>query len=340
MHRPRRWNAREGVWMGHERKRGKLADLNALLRGPSGVGPARLLVIVGDTRALPACATSSRSTPTRSCPAMRRRQMVGRWRTRSTGPRFGRGATLRGGGRGLRHPAAARGREPDQRDRSGYARLFGGEAGHRPLHARRLRCLPGSVRRGLLHRQGHLRRRRVRARAARPLPREPHPEPRPDRRLLRALRPAQRRAAVSRTRPRATASTWRAATAGFAATGSLPGWLRDACTLPARHAIRCPRWRAGRSRQPAPQPDADCAAAAAAAGLVAAARTRHVDPAGAGHPGLVPLAALAAWRCCVRRCTDGARTAAPRPVPPIGTRSVAATAALAGLPALRGWPTA
>jgi cyclic beta-1,2-glucan synthetase len=32
-HRSRRWNARERVWMGYERKRGKLADLNALLRG-------------------------------------------------------------------------------------------------------------------------------------------------------------------------------------------------------------------------------------------------------------------------------------------------------------------
>ncbi|HYE40118.1 MAG TPA: cyclic beta 1-2 glucan synthetase, partial [Ramlibacter sp.] len=32
LHRPRRWNAREGVWMGHERKRGKLAELNAFLR--------------------------------------------------------------------------------------------------------------------------------------------------------------------------------------------------------------------------------------------------------------------------------------------------------------------
>ncbi|MEP6938730.1 MAG: glucoamylase family protein, partial [Rudaea sp.] len=30
-HRPRRFNPHEGVWMGHERKRGKLADLNALL---------------------------------------------------------------------------------------------------------------------------------------------------------------------------------------------------------------------------------------------------------------------------------------------------------------------
>ena len=33
LHRPRRWNAQEHVWMGYERKRGKLADLNAYLRG-------------------------------------------------------------------------------------------------------------------------------------------------------------------------------------------------------------------------------------------------------------------------------------------------------------------
>ena len=31
-HRPRRWNAQEGVWMGYERKRGKLAEFNAFLR--------------------------------------------------------------------------------------------------------------------------------------------------------------------------------------------------------------------------------------------------------------------------------------------------------------------
>jgi cellobiose phosphorylase len=33
LHRPRLWNPREGVWMGHERKRGKLQDLNRYLRG-------------------------------------------------------------------------------------------------------------------------------------------------------------------------------------------------------------------------------------------------------------------------------------------------------------------
>ena len=33
LHRQRRWNAAEGVWMGWERKRGKLVELNRLLRG-------------------------------------------------------------------------------------------------------------------------------------------------------------------------------------------------------------------------------------------------------------------------------------------------------------------
>jgi cyclic beta-1,2-glucan synthetase len=32
-HRPRRWNRHDGTWMGYERKRGKLEELNALLRG-------------------------------------------------------------------------------------------------------------------------------------------------------------------------------------------------------------------------------------------------------------------------------------------------------------------
>jgi cyclic beta-1,2-glucan synthetase len=49
LHRPRRWNASERVWMGQERKRGKLADLNALLRGG---GHDRFSLIVGNTAAL------------------------------------------------------------------------------------------------------------------------------------------------------------------------------------------------------------------------------------------------------------------------------------------------
>lgn len=47
-HRARSWNAQEGVWMGYERKRGKLADLNATLRG----APNRFAVVVGETAKL------------------------------------------------------------------------------------------------------------------------------------------------------------------------------------------------------------------------------------------------------------------------------------------------
>ncbi len=48
-HRPRQWNAAECCWMGHERKRGKLAELNALLRGQ---GRERFLLIAGDIATL------------------------------------------------------------------------------------------------------------------------------------------------------------------------------------------------------------------------------------------------------------------------------------------------
>ena len=39
-HRPRRWNPQERVWMGYERKRGKLAELNSLLRSGANNAPA------------------------------------------------------------------------------------------------------------------------------------------------------------------------------------------------------------------------------------------------------------------------------------------------------------
>ncbi|MGH8674835.1 MAG: cyclic beta 1-2 glucan synthetase, partial [Burkholderiales bacterium] len=48
-HRARRWNPQERLWMGYERKRGKLAALNALLRG----GPKDLFAwVVGETGVL------------------------------------------------------------------------------------------------------------------------------------------------------------------------------------------------------------------------------------------------------------------------------------------------
>ncbi len=44
-HRPRHWNPKENVWMGYERKRGKITELNSLLRGSSH---ERFSHIVGD----------------------------------------------------------------------------------------------------------------------------------------------------------------------------------------------------------------------------------------------------------------------------------------------------
>ncbi len=49
MHRPRRWNAGEQRWMGYERKRGKLSDLNALLRDQA---QGNFSCIVGRTEVL------------------------------------------------------------------------------------------------------------------------------------------------------------------------------------------------------------------------------------------------------------------------------------------------
>ncbi|MBE0546043.1 MAG: cyclic beta 1-2 glucan synthetase [Verrucomicrobia bacterium] len=49
-HRPRRWNQVESLWMGYERKRGKLTEFNALLRGGSRDCFSE---IVGDTAILP-----------------------------------------------------------------------------------------------------------------------------------------------------------------------------------------------------------------------------------------------------------------------------------------------
>ena len=56
-HRPRRWNARERVWMGYERKRGKLAALNSFLRSgeesrTDDLSGNPFSLIVGNTKVL------------------------------------------------------------------------------------------------------------------------------------------------------------------------------------------------------------------------------------------------------------------------------------------------
>ncbi len=50
-HRPRRWNTRDHIWMGYERKRGKLTELNSLLRGQ---GADYFSLVVGEPDLFPA----------------------------------------------------------------------------------------------------------------------------------------------------------------------------------------------------------------------------------------------------------------------------------------------
>ena len=49
-HRPRNWNPQENAWMGYERKRGKLSELNSLLRGSA---KERFSLIIGDQSIFP-----------------------------------------------------------------------------------------------------------------------------------------------------------------------------------------------------------------------------------------------------------------------------------------------
>ncbi len=182
--------------MGYERKRGKLADLNALLRGG---GSARFSLVVGETMALRDVQyVITLDTDTRAAArlgaAVRRRDGAS-----AQSPAFrGRGQRRqrRAGDRRVRDTAAAREHQPARREPLVVRAPARRRPGHRSVHARRLGRLPGRVRRGVLHRQGDLRRRRVRARAQEPLSREPDPEPRPARGLLRAVGAAERRAAV------------------------------------------------------------------------------------------------------------------------------------------------
>ncbi len=80
LHRRRVWNETEGCWLGWERKRGKLCELNRLLRGAHGHH-------LSWTR--PPCprasATWSPWTRTRGCRATRSGGSSARWPIRSTG---------------------------------------------------------------------------------------------------------------------------------------------------------------------------------------------------------------------------------------------------------------
>ena len=130
-HRARRWNAHERVWMGYERKRGKLADLNALLRG----GPDRFALVTGTTQVLPAVKYVITLDTDTQLPRDSARQFVGTMAHPLNHPRFNQTAAgAQGprviGGYGILQPRVAVSLPGTNRSR--YARLFGAEPGIDP----------------------------------------------------------------------------------------------------------------------------------------------------------------------------------------------------------------
>ena len=129
-HRKRRWNEAEGRWMGWERKRGKLHELNALLRGSTDDRHP-------DHRAAPrrprrpTCATWSRSTPTRGCPGARSGASWGRSPIRSTSRRFDPRAGRVTQGYGVLQPRITS-TLPAEHEASIFQRIFSGSAGIDP----------------------------------------------------------------------------------------------------------------------------------------------------------------------------------------------------------------
>ncbi len=126
-HRPRRWNPREQIWMGYERKRGKLADLNALLRG----GPKdNFSLIVGATETLPDIKYVITLDTDTQLPRDSARQFVGAMAHPLNRPSYDEARQRVTAGYGILQPRVSvslSGSSPSR-----YARLYGGEPGIDP----------------------------------------------------------------------------------------------------------------------------------------------------------------------------------------------------------------
>jgi len=129
LHRPRRWNPREGKWMGYERKRGKLADLNALLRG---AGDERFSLIAGDISRLSGVRYVITLDTDTQLPRDSAWQFIATMAHPLNRPRFGGSAQSPRvvEGYGILQPRV--GVSLAAANRTRYGRLFGGEPGIDP----------------------------------------------------------------------------------------------------------------------------------------------------------------------------------------------------------------
>lgn len=128
-HRARRWNPREGAWMGYERKRGKLADVNALLRDPA---TRRFAAVAGDLSLLAGVRYVITLDTDTQLPRDAAWKFVATMEHPLNRPRFGGPPDARRvvDGYGILQPRV--GVSLLAANRSRYGRLFGGDSGVDP----------------------------------------------------------------------------------------------------------------------------------------------------------------------------------------------------------------
>ncbi|MDP1527256.1 MAG: glucoamylase family protein [Rhodocyclaceae bacterium] len=126
-HRPRRWNPHDRIWMGYERKRGKLADLNALLREGNREDFA---LVVGATAALADVKYVITLDTDTQLPRDAARQFVGTMAHPLNRPVYDAALGRVSAGYGILQPRVSVSLSGTGQSR--YARLHGGEPGIDP----------------------------------------------------------------------------------------------------------------------------------------------------------------------------------------------------------------
>ncbi len=125
--RQRRWDSKEEIWRGYERKRGILGELNSLLRGGSGDSFSS---IVGDVSILPEVKYVITVDEDTKMPYDSARLLVETMAHPLNHPRFDEHKQYVAEGYSILHPRLSSGMP--EADRSRFVRLFGGEPGIDP----------------------------------------------------------------------------------------------------------------------------------------------------------------------------------------------------------------
>src|SRR5665213_583968 len=126
-HRARAWNARDKIWMGYERKRGKLGALNSFLRNPSG---DQFALVTGEVAALGAVKYVITLDSDTQLPRDSARQCVGAMAHPLNRARYDADRQIVSQGYGILQPRVAP--TLTGANQSLYARMCGGDAGIDP----------------------------------------------------------------------------------------------------------------------------------------------------------------------------------------------------------------